>query len=258
MSELSYDGPIMSIEPRNQIVSKSKRFATYTVRDYIAYCACVRESLLLSSEHCLEDKKFRRKQFVHEMEILAKVCAAEFGQDNEQVKVRYLDKPLADGEVILESESFYVEITSTKDHLLTDFVADELAKGRVISFSGHTGNDVARLRKAGSGCAVELEKVTSLQAKLVDAVTDRIGKKVKKEWTNKHNWLCIVIDDYAHWDEAAHVSLFEVTEQFRDALTSKHIQKIWFVGLSPDNADLPLKIDLFKSTSGKREMPAPT
>lgn len=236
----------MSTEPKNQIVSKQKRFAVYTVREYIAYCAEVRESLLLSSEQCLADKKFRRKQFVHEMEILAKVCAAEYGRESEQVRVRYMDEPLADGEVILGNESFFVEITSTTDQQLTNYIADELEKGRVISFSGHEGKDVARLKKDRTRWVVEAESVTSLRSKLEAAVKDRIGKKVKKDWRNKQNWLCIVIDDYAHWDQEALAILIGITDQFRDELVSNCIHKIWFVGLSPENVDLPLKIDLFK------------
>ncbi|MBX3072873.1 hypothetical protein KF728_12800 [Candidatus Obscuribacterales bacterium] len=233
----------MSTEPENSLVSKDKRFATYTISEYVEYCDLVRESLGATAKNCRADNDFFRRKFVDEMEILAKVCVHSFGRDRMDVWVRYLDAPLADGEIVFpdESRNFFVEITSTKDHRLIDYAVEQMKQGRLISISGHTGDDVPRLRNGVCDDDVEAEEDTVSYSKQRSVIERRIGKKLNKTWQDRDNWLCIVIDDLTHWDELSLQSLSQISEEFRERLRTQYISKLWFVGYDPKNLELPFE-----------------
>jgi hypothetical protein len=106
----------MSTEPKHPLLLPALRYNEYSVAEFIKYCEPIRAELFKPGVEQV-DREFLEKQFVNEMEPLAKMCGHLYGSPNQQVKVRHVNEQLADGIIVPEgaTQNIFVEFTAAKD-----------------------------------------------------------------------------------------------------------------------------------------------
>lgn len=231
------------------LVSVERRHKEYTLQDYIGYCKQIRTAIMSLPEE-FDDRQminFFEKDFVEEMEVLARICKHQFHGDDSGIKVQYMREDPPDGTITLASgKKIHVECTSAVDRRWENFVLEQWRKhGKLFSLSGFDGKDVQGNRKAGYSVngmdindpqmeeySVEAEEDCDTMSKHRRHIVDKIEKKLHKAWEDRTNWLCVVVNEfmmpggsYACMEPV----LNEIVMEYSDRLRESHIAAVYFV-----------------------------
>jgi|GEM_PF-7118692 len=227
----------MTVQPTHVLLIAHERYKERSCQDYIDYCARIRSEVwhgIKGDAMAEQDKNFLNSTFVNEMEPLAKICQAHFKEQNQGIKVAHVDEQLADGRIIdAVGREIFVEITCSKDTMRIVEAYSQLSNNIIIPLTGPRMTVESRQQIRDSGIVDEPfgEYDEDFVARIDTAVREVLDKKLKKQWQERENWLCIVLDDVTHWQEdLTEQILTRIYQEYSQQLASCHIRKLWFVG----------------------------
>jgi hypothetical protein len=238
-----------TITELTNLIAPDRRYREYPARDYIDYCARIRES-----SHCLpeafDDKAlltFLQKTFAEEMEVLARICKHQFQGSYDGVTVQSIENDPPDGIITLANgEKIFVECTSSVDRRLENFILEYQRKtGTPISLTGFEGADIEGNRLAGytlkgmdvdnpdmAEFLVEADEDVDIINRQRKQIAEKIEKKLEKSWQPRTNWLAIFVNQtltiggYIFMEP----TLNELCSKYKVRLLEKNISALYFVG----------------------------
>lgn len=243
-------GTSLRLDAARNLISDTRRHAVYAAREYIAYCAEIRnltEELGLRRDELKDVVAFFEKKFVEEMEVLGRICSRFFASELDEVRVQYIRNDPPDGIITLPNgDQVFIECTSAKDSRWENFVFEQMRlHGRVISLSGFEGSDISGNRVAGytvNGIKVNDPDVLEYLCEADEEITmverhrrhiiDKLDKKLNKDWTARRNWLSVYVNEFAMIGGSYRImepTLLELLELYRERLRSKHIEALLFI-----------------------------